>query len=122
MSQNKVKQEQEPIKHKPGKILSGLMSVFNGSFLAKRKVLMQYPFMLYLTFLGIIYIANAYQTEKTVVAIDNIKKELKEIRHEYIATKSSLMHHSRQSEIAKKISGLGLKESTVPPFKIGRNE
>ncbi|NNF02495.1 MAG: hypothetical protein HKN22_07400 [Bacteroidia bacterium] len=76
------------------------------------------PFLFFLTILGLVYIANIYQAERTIRNIDKIGKEIKELRSEYISGKSEIMYSSNQSEIAKSISEHGIKESIIPPKKI----
>lgn len=97
---------------------SSLHSVMDGSILTRQKLVKQLPFILYITFLAILYIANSYNAEKTIIEIGKIKHELEELRYEYITTKSNLMFHSKQSEIAGRLSGSGIRESVVPPKKI----
>ena len=95
-----------------------LHRLLDGSFLTRRIVLKFLPYLLFLTLLAVIYIANIYQTERLQRAIDDTQSELKELRYEYITTKSRLMHRSKQSEVAKRMENSGLKESTIPPEKI----
>ncbi|MGE5382456.1 MAG: FtsL-like putative cell division protein [Omnitrophica WOR_2 bacterium] len=95
-----------------------LASVLDGSFLTRENLLRQIPFIIFITFLGIIYIANSYNAEKTIIEISRTKKELEELRYEYITTKSSLMFQSKQSEVAYRLSTSQVKESTVPPVKL----
>ncbi|MFH1321499.1 MAG: FtsL-like putative cell division protein [Bacteroidota bacterium] len=94
------------------------ISLLNGSFLTKEKAVQQLPFLIFLTFLGICYIANNHYAEKTVREIDKLNKGLKELRSEYITTKFDLMYRNKQSEIAEDVKQMGLKESVVPPKKI----
>ena len=47
-----------------------------------------------------------------------MKTELKEVRWNFMATKSDLMYKSKQTEVAKAVEGMGLKEITSPPKKI----
>jgi hypothetical protein len=97
---------------------SSLHSIMDGSILTREKLVKQLPFILFITLLAMVYIANSYNAEKTIIEIGKTKKELEELRFEYITTKSNLMFHSKQSEIAVKLSGSGIKESLVPPQKI----
>lgn len=105
----------EPVAEKK---TSGFKSVLSGSFLSKEKVTESLPFIFFITFLGICYIANGYQTEKVIRQLYNTNNELKELRSEYITTKSDLMYISKQSQVAKATAGFGLKELTSPPKKI----
>jgi hypothetical protein len=76
------------------------------------------PYTLFLTVIALVYIANSYYSEKTVRDIDRITKELKTLRSEYISDKSELMFYSKQSEVAKAVEPMGIKESTEAPRKI----
>jgi hypothetical protein len=53
-----------------------------------------------------------------VINLDRTNKSLKELRSEYITTKSDLMIISKQSEVAEATLKMGLKELTSPPKKI----
>ncbi len=92
--------------------------ILDGSFLTRQNLVKQIPFIIFLTFLGVFYIANSYNAEKTIIEISKTKKELEELRYEFISTKSKLMFASKQSEIAYKLANSKVKESTVPPIKI----
>jgi hypothetical protein len=50
--------------------------------------------------------------------VNKVSNQLKELRSEYISTKSELMFASKQSEVAKSALELGLSEPVVPPIKI----
>ncbi len=95
-----------------------LRSLLGGYFLTKERTVKHLPFLFFLALLAIIYIGNSYYAEKNIRHIERTQKKLKELRYEYITTKSKLMHSSRQSMIAKSLTKKGIKESTVPPEKI----
>ncbi|KAA3643628.1 MAG: hypothetical protein DWP98_13030 [Bacteroidetes bacterium] len=111
-----IKEEKEEIV--ADKKASNFKSLLSGSFLSKEQVTGSLPFIFFLTFLGICYIANGYQTEKVIRDLYNTNNELKELRSEYITTKSDLMYISKQSQVARATAGFGLKELTSPPKKI----
>jgi hypothetical protein len=73
---------------------------------------------LFLALLGIIYISNIYYAEKKIRETNELRKELKELRYEYITGKTQLEDRRKQSEIARKIEEQGIKELTVPPGKV----
>jgi hypothetical protein len=95
-----------------------VMRLLDGSFMAKENVVDMLPFLLFISLIGIFYISIRYYSEKNVFRMNTISNELKELRSEYISTKSELMFKSKQSEVAKAIAETGLKESVVPPKKI----
>ena len=80
------------------------------------------PILFFITFLTILYIANIYYAENDIREFNALKKELKELRYEYITSKSNLMRVSKQSEITRRLRGSGVKESVVPPYKLFEKE
>jgi hypothetical protein len=76
------------------------------------------PFVFFLTGIALIYIANSYYAERTIRDIDRAAKDIKELRSEYISTKSDLMFKSNQSQVAVAAIPSGLKESRTAPKKI----
>ena len=73
---------------------------------------------MFLTLIGLGYIANGFYAEKSVRQISNLNTRLKELKSEFIISKSELMFMSNQSQVATSVAPFGLKESTVPPKKI----
>lgn len=77
-----------------------------------------FPYFIFLVVLAMIYISNTHTVESTIRSIDKTKVELKEVRWNFMATKSDLMYKSKQTEVAKAVEEMGLKEITSPPKKI----
>jgi cell division protein FtsL len=73
------------------------------------------PFFLFLAVLAVVYIYNGHYADKTVRNINKVSNELKELQYEYKTLKSEVMFRSKQSELAKAVAPLGLKELVVPP-------
>lgn len=73
------------------------------------------PYFLFLAVLAIVYIANGHYADNTVRNINKVNRELKELQYEYKFLKSEVMFRSKQSEMAKAVEPLGLKELRVPP-------
>ncbi len=99
-----------------------VQNVLGGSFLTKERAVRLLPFFLFLTLLAMFYIANTYYAEKTERDIQALRKSLKELRYEYITTKSELMNQSQQSEVAKRLKNINIQESRVPPVKVIKKE
>jgi hypothetical protein len=74
------------------------------------------PFFLFLSFLAVLYIYNGHYSDNTIKDINKISKELKEMQYEYKAIKGEVMFRSKQSELAKAVAPLGLKELQEPPM------
>jgi hypothetical protein len=76
------------------------------------------PKILFVMVLGLVYISNTHYAEKTVRRINAIQADVEDLRADYTTLKSDLMFASKQSEVAKRVNQLQLKESLRPPFKI----
>lgn len=103
---------------KKGVLAKGLSSVFSGTFLTNERNLQHLPFIIFLALIAILYIANGYYADDKIREVNKVSNQLKELRSEYISTKSELMFASKQSEVARSAEKLGLKEPVVPPTKI----
>jgi hypothetical protein len=73
-----------------------------------------FPYLVFVAVLAFIYIANNYYAEDKIRLINQHRRDLKQIRYEYITTKSELTSLTKQSQIAKKLGDKGIKESTDP--------
>ncbi|HYJ37456.1 MAG TPA: FtsL-like putative cell division protein [Chitinophagaceae bacterium] len=81
-----------------------------------RWIVQNVPFFLFLTLLAVIYIYNGHYADKTIRNINKVSNELKELQYEYKTLKSEVMFRSKQSELAKAVAPLGLKELVIPPI------
>lgn len=132
MADNKFRIEPERSNEPRVKAASGSTgpSVFSG--LEKRLKLETYfeegfpvqylPKILYVMLLGLLYISNTHYGEKTVRRIDHVQSEVEDLRADYTTLKSDLMFASKQSEVARKVKSIGLKESLNPPTKVAVDE
>lgn len=76
------------------------------------------PKILFAVLIGLLYISNTHYGEKTVRKINASQAEVEDLRADYTTLKADLMFASKQSEVARKVKSLGLKESLRPPYKI----
>ena len=83
-------------------------------------ILKHIGFVIWLTFLGVVYIGNSYHCEKIARRISSLQREVKDLRAESITTAAELMYASRQSVVQRMVRNnkLDLKESVEPPYKI----
>ncbi|MBD5388545.1 hypothetical protein HDR68_04050 [bacterium] len=95
-----------------------IRSALDGSVLLD-KGLQRYGWLvLYAFFWAMLLISNNYLSESVVRESSLIKGELKELQFRQISSQAELMRLSRQSSVAGKLQGTGVKESVVPPYKI----
>jgi hypothetical protein len=76
------------------------------------------PFFLFLAFLAVLYIYNGHYADRVVRDIGKTGRELNELKYEYKSLKSDVMFRSKQSELAKAVEPIGLKELSLPPAVI----
>lgn len=76
------------------------------------------PYILFTTLIGIFYIGNNHFAEKSIRKINRLEVEVEELRADYTSLKAEYMFSGKQSEVAKKVKDIGLKESLAPPYKI----
>lgn len=110
--------QEEPAPEPKKRKRNRLRIVLEGSFLTRERVIRQLPFLVLLTVIGVAYIFNSNFADKTTIQISKTKKELEELRFNYINTKSKLMQGSRQSELVRRLEPRGIRESKNPPRKI----
>ncbi len=87
-------------------------------FIGYRWIPNNIPFFLFLAVLAVLYIANGHMADKTIRKISDTEKEIKQLQFEYKTAKSEVMASSREPEIVKAATPLGLKLDTVPPMRI----
>ena len=109
----------EPADYREEKKFSA-KNLIDGSVLTRNWVVNKVPFIMFLTFLAILYIANRYHAERVVRETVKMQREVKELRFESITTAADLMYISKQSEVARMVKEkkLGLEELVEPPSKI----
>lgn len=109
----------EPAARKPAsKVKKGFLSVISGGFLADEKALSSLPFLLYIAFLGMLYIANGYYAHNRLKDLDSLDNSITELRTQYIIAEDKVMYLSKESELDKATDKMDLKESVIPPSKI----
>jgi len=114
-----VQQEmQDAVEAKASAIEEFTRRLLSGGKMSSITVVNSIPFLLFLAFLGIIYIANRHYAENTVRKISKINNEVKVLSWEFKTLKADLMLKSTQSEVLALVDTVGLRELVVPPRKI----
>jgi hypothetical protein len=119
MGENKLKIERKEPRSAGPSVFSGLEkrlrleTYFEDGFPVK-----YLPKILFGMFLSLVYISNTHYAEKTTRAINKAQSEVEDLRADFTTLKADVMFASKQSEVARRVKALGLKESMKPPFKI----
>ena len=117
----KSTEEKQTLNPKKGnKVASTMVDFIGGEFLSKEKNVKHLPFIFFLCFIAICYIANGYYADDQIRTANRLANEIKELRTQYIVVKDSLVIKSKQTEVAAALAlqHTGIVESIVPPQKI----
>lgn len=78
------------------------------------------PFLLYCTILLLIYIANGHNQESMQRKILSTRKEVEDLKAEYILLQSEVMHLGRRTEVLDRLQnmGMGWKAPQDPPVML----
>ncbi|MDE5709965.1 FtsL-like putative cell division protein [Bacteroides sp.] len=111
-----MEEKKKEKKNKP----TSLKSILGGDILATDFFRRQAGLLFLIILLIIIYINNRYECQMQLIEIDNLKKELIDIKYDALTRSSELMERSRQSRIEEYISTKesDLQTSTNPPYLI----
>ncbi len=92
----------------------------DGNVLTRKAVIKQSRFILLLVLIAFFSITNRNHAEKTVIQLNQLQSDVKELRAKSISTSSELVRISRQSEVKQLVNRyeLGLEENLEPPRKL----
>ncbi len=114
----KKEARRKPKQQKGPRFQFGVRQLLDGSLFANEKVVKNIPFILFLAGLAILYIGNSSVAERNRRNLAKLTEDLKELRYQYISTKSGVMYLSNPSQISDRLRETGIRESTTPPVKI----
>jgi hypothetical protein len=83
-----------------------------------RWIVKNIPFFLFMAVLTVLYIANGHYADKTIRKINATAKHLKEMEYQFKTVKRDVIFRSKESELAKAVEPLGLKEIMMPPVRL----
>ena len=117
--EGEVEREVQPeIKEKAELPRNFFTLIFTEGVISKEAATDMLPFIIFVAFLGMVYIGNRHFAESNIRDIDRLGKEVKELSWDYKTLKADLMMKSTQTEVAKEVDTLGLMEPVEPPKKI----
>lgn len=97
------------------KIKQTVYGFLKGSFLVEDGAFRNWRFILFVVALLLVMITSSHQSDKKVLEIAQLKKELKEKREEFVDTRSIVMKKKLESTIRKEVAHLSLLPSETPP-------
>jgi Bacteriodetes cell division protein (FtsL-like) len=119
LAEDQMEQEVQPEINEKIEIPRNFFTLmFTEGVISKEAATDMLPFIIYVAFLGMIYIGNRHFAENNIRDIDKLNKEVKELSWDFKTLKADLMLKSTRTEVAKHVDTLGLKEPVEPPKKI----
>ncbi|MDR0232262.1 MAG: hypothetical protein LBI82_09115 [Dysgonamonadaceae bacterium] len=111
----------QPQKKKKKKKIS-VLSILGGDILKEDFVIKQSKLIIMIACCFIFFIGNRYACLKQITRIEDLKKELKDLKYENLVILTKLTANSRQSQIEALIEskGLDLSGSNSPTYVIER--
>ncbi len=92
-----------------------IYGVLKGNFLISEDSLKNWKFIVFLVGLMLLMIASSHSSDKKVMKIAALNREIKELRAEFVDARSISMRLKLESTIRSKVSEMGLKPSEIPP-------
>jgi hypothetical protein len=113
----KQQPETEPIaepkrKSFAGKVIDGLDVPGQIGY---ERIARQLPFFFFMAAIAFVYIANSYYAQSSIRKINQIDKDLNELRWNYTASQSDLENSTLESQVEKQVAPMGLKNFSSPP-------
>ncbi|MFD0864015.1 FtsL-like putative cell division protein [Sungkyunkwania multivorans] len=95
-----------------------LLDILKGKFLVSDEAVKNWRFIIFGSFLAIVMIASSHSADKKVHDIARLNDEVKELRSEFVDTRSSVQKLQFESYVRMKMKPRGLTTSKTPPKKI----
>lgn len=97
------------------KVKKNIYEILKGSFLVNKNSLKNWQFILFVVILMLLMIASAHSIDNKVMEIAKLNKEIKELKAEFVDTRSRAMKIRLESTIKDKVAFLGLAPTKTPP-------
>jgi len=95
-----------------------IYNILKGKFLVDEDAKKNWGFIIFLTALALLMITSSHQIDNKVQKISKLNRNMRELRSQFVATKSDLMKLKMESSISKRLEESGLFISQTPPQKI----
>jgi len=90
-------------------------NILKGKFLVSDDSLKNWRLISFIVLLMLLMIASAHSSDKKVMEIAKLNKEVQELRAQFLDLRSISMRVKLESSIRSKVGEFGLKPSEAPP-------
>lgn len=101
-----------------GKVKQNIYNVLKGRFLVSDDAFKNWKIIIFVVFLLLFMISRSHSTDKKVLRIAKLNKEIRELKAEFVDTRTKVMRLELESAIENKVAERGLLPSKNPPKKI----
>ena len=95
-----------------------IIDILKGKFLISEDSIKNWRFILFASLLAVLMIASSHSIDKKVIGIADLNNDVKELKSEFVDTRSELQKLKLESAITEKLEEKGLYASKEPPKKI----
>lgn len=121
--ENRAKQRERREERRKNNQIGGLIrEVISGEILAREALVRQVPFLIYVCFLTLLYVALGYQTERILRQKQHVQDKLEEAVSEEKTLRAEFESELQQSKLQQSTAALGLGQPTEPPTLISAAE
>lgn len=96
----------------------GLFAILKGTFLVSGDATKNWTFILFASFLATVMIASSHAADKRVHQIAALSDEVRELRSEFVETRSRAQQLKLESTIRSRVREVGLLPAETPPHKL----
>ena len=100
------------------KFKQGIYDVLKGKFLVSEDAFKNWRFIIFVVVLLLFMISRSHSTDKKVLKIAKLNSEIRELKAEFMDTRTKVSRLELESVIQKKVVERGLLPSENPPKKI----
>ena len=95
-----------------------LLNILKGKFLVSEDALKNWKFIFFVSGLAVIMIASSHSADQKVFEIDQLHKEVLELRSEFVDIRAKAQQSRLESHVKESVRESGLLPSETPPKKI----
>lgn len=98
-------------KKKKFRLNNFFFAFFGGGMLSSDRFLKWFPFLIYLVFLGMLYITNTFIAEDMSAEIVKTKELIQVYHYEYSANSSRIVELSKRTSLGERLASKGIADS-----------
>ncbi len=95
-----------------------LKELLSGQFLVGHRISKNWPFILFLSILGMVMIASSHNAQRKVYEISKLRNQMKELNSVQVEKRSALMKESMEYKVLERTEALGLVKTKTPPIQV----